>query len=78
MQDQDIHHLIAELVREEHALRDEQPDTTADRNSRLATVEQTLDQCWDLLRQRAARREFGQNPDEAGIREARTVEGYQQ
>ncbi|MGK8509665.1 DUF2630 family protein [Nocardia asiatica] len=78
MQDKDIRRRIDELVHEEHELRDEQADTTADRRSRLTTVEQTLDQCWDLLRQRAARREFGQDPDEAHAREARTVESYQQ
>ncbi|MDO0916720.1 DUF2630 family protein [Streptomyces sp. DT2A-34] len=78
MQERDIYRRIDELVREEHELRDGQADTTADRRSRLTTVEQTLDQCWDLLRQRAARREFGQDPDEAHVREARTVERYQQ
>ncbi|KDN75590.1 hypothetical protein DF19_08740 [Streptomyces olindensis] len=76
MQEQDIHRRIAELVNEEHALRDERTDS-ADR-SRLTTVEQTLDQCWDLLRQRAARREFGQDPDQARVRDTRTVERYQQ
>ncbi|MCF1595188.1 DUF2630 family protein [Streptomyces muensis] len=78
MQDQDIYHRIAELVEEEHALRDGQSDTAEGRGSRLTTVEQTLDQCWDLLRQRAARREFGQDPNEAHARDVRTVENYQQ
>lgn len=36
----------------------------------------TLDQCWNLLRQRRARREAGQDPDEAKVRDAKTVEGY--
>ncbi|MEW2395514.1 DUF2630 family protein [Streptomyces sp. NPDC046862] len=62
---------------EEHALRDGRTDS-AGRRSRLTTVEQTLDHCWDLLRQRAARREFGEDPDQAAVRDARTVEGYQQ
>ena len=43
---------------------------------RLRDVEVQLDQCWDLLRQRRARREFGRNPDDADVRDAGTVEGY--
>ncbi|RBM07309.1 DUF2630 family protein [Streptomyces sp. PT12] len=74
VREQDIYRRIDELVREEHQLRDGQADTTADRRSRLTTAEQTLDQCWDLLRQRVARREFGRNPDEAHVRDVR----YQQ
>jgi hypothetical protein len=45
---------------------------------RLRSAEEALDQCWDLLRQRRARREFGENPDEATVRPAVEVEGYQQ
>ena len=37
-----------------------------------------LDQCYDLLRQRQARREFGQDPDEAEARPAEIVENYRQ
>jgi hypothetical protein len=37
-----------------------------------------LDRCWDLLRQRRARREFSENPDDASVRDAKTVEGYWQ
>jgi hypothetical protein len=37
-----------------------------------------LDQCWDLLRQRRARREMGENPDDAAVRDADVVERYQQ
>jgi hypothetical protein len=37
-----------------------------------------LDQCWDLLRQRRAKRHAGQDPDQAHVRDASTVEGYQQ
>jgi hypothetical protein len=47
----------------------------ADRE-RLRHLQVVLDQCWDLLRQRRARREFGQNPDEARVRDEKTVEGY--
>jgi hypothetical protein len=45
---------------------------------RLRSAEEALDQCWDLLRQRRARREFGENPDDAAVRPATEVEGYQQ
>ena len=65
---------IKALVEEEHELRkSEAPDA-----ARLQRVEELLDQCWDLLRQRKARREFGQ--DEAGTnqRDIPTVEGYLQ
>ncbi len=47
-------------------------------SERLRSVEVQLDQCWDLLRQRRARREFGQDPDEAIVRDPDTVERYQQ
>jgi hypothetical protein len=44
----------------------------------LRELEVALDQCWDLLRQRRARIEAGQNPDEAHVRPANEVEGYRQ
>jgi Protein of unknown function (DUF2630) len=40
------------------------------------SVQVTLAQCWDLLRQRRARRKFGQDPDEARLRDEKTAEGY--
>ena len=61
MNDQNVLKHINDLVAEEQRLRD---------------VEVQLDQCWDLLRQRRARREFGRNPDDADVRDAGTVEGY--
>jgi Protein of unknown function (DUF2630) len=45
---------------------------------RLSNLEVTLDQCWDLLRQRRARREFGLDPDDASSRDPNIVEKYQQ
>ena len=45
---------------------------------RLEKIQVELDQCWDLLRQRRARREFGQDPDEATVRPASVVERYKQ
>jgi hypothetical protein len=69
---------INELAREEHALVEKHAHGTASdgERERLARLEIMLDQCWDLLRQRRARREFGQNPDDAHLRAARTVEKY--
>ncbi|GAA5005118.1 MULTISPECIES: DUF2630 family protein [Streptomyces] len=43
---------------------------------RLGELERQLDQCWDLLRQRRAKAEFGENPDEAQVRPSSEVEGY--
>jgi len=75
MDDADILHRITSLMDEEHALRSGDAPTDQER---LVRVEETLDQCWDLLRQRRARREFGEDPDEAAARGTDTVEGYQQ
>jgi hypothetical protein len=50
--------------------------TVDEEHARLRSGEVELDQCWDLLRQRRARREFGQDPDGAEVRSERTVEGY--
>lgn len=71
---------INELADEEHRLRRAEADGTAGEadKARLAEVEVLLDQCWDVLRQRRARREFGLDPDEAQARPADEVEGYQQ
>ena len=48
------------------------------RHERLEAVKVELDRCWDLLRQRRAREEFGLEPDDASLRGAETVEGYEQ
>ena len=65
---------INELVSEEQALQ----ETPGHDVARAAELEVMLDQCWDLLRQRRARREFGLDPDDAGTRPADTVENYKQ
>jgi hypothetical protein len=81
MQDSEILGQINTLVDEEHALRErlQQGDLTADEeHQRLKSVEEQLDQCWDLLRQRRARRDYGENPDDATSRPAGEVEGYLQ
>ena len=79
MTDPDIQGRIKHLIDEEHRLRDSlaEGDISPDEeHARLRDVEVELDQCWDLLRQRRARREFGQDPDGAEVRSERTVEGY--
>ncbi|MFI0978128.1 DUF2630 family protein [Streptomyces sp. NPDC021093] len=70
---------IDELVAEERELRSRAagtPGLDADGKARLKAVEVHLDQCWDLLRQRRAKSEFGENPDEAAVRPPDEVEGY--
>jgi hypothetical protein len=80
MADERIHDTIERLVAEEHELWDREgagAATEADRR-RLEQVKVSLDQCWDLLRQRRALREFGGDPDEARVRPEETIEGYGQ
>jgi hypothetical protein len=74
MKDKTILQHINELVEEEQRLRAESP--AAERSERVTQIEEELDQCWDLLRQRRAKREFGDNPDSAEVRDAETVERY--
>lgn len=69
---------INELALEEHELFEKETRghaTDADRR-RLKDLGVELDQCWDLLHQRRARRAVGMDPDEAEVRDERTVEGY--
>ena len=75
MEDAEIMNFIQGLVEEEHTLRSAGEGVD---NERLDSIERMLDQCWDLLRQRRAHREFGEDPNDALAREERTVEGYQQ
>ncbi len=78
-EDLDIQRRIHTLIDEEHRLRDalaRAEITPAEEHERLRRVEVELDQCWDLLRQRRARREYGRDPREAEIRAEGTVEGY--
>jgi hypothetical protein len=72
---------ISELVDQEHELQSrshEGEGLSEDDARRLNRVETQLDQCWDLLRQRRARRHAGQDPDEAQVRDVETVEHYRQ
>jgi hypothetical protein len=55
-----------------------QPELTDDDRARLAKIKVELDQCWDLLRQRRALREFGRDPDQAKVRPPDIVENYEQ
>jgi 5,10-methylenetetrahydrofolate reductase len=78
MDDQEILSRITALVEEEDHLRRrhaEEPLEDAEA-ARVERIEIALDQCWDLLRQRRARREFHQDPDAAEVREI--VERYRQ
>jgi hypothetical protein len=78
--DNEIHRRIEELVAEEHRLWENESSggASADDRHRLESLKVTLDQCWDLLRQRRALRESGLDPDAARVRDAATVEHYEQ
>jgi hypothetical protein len=81
MDDTEILHRISALVDEEHKLLQQHQttaDLTEDQHTRMKALEVALDQCWDLLRQRRARRHAGLNPDDAQVRPAEIVEHYQQ
>jgi hypothetical protein len=78
MEDRTILQHITDLVDEEHRLRSGATGLDDEGRARLRSVEVELDQCWDLLRQRRAREEFGEDPDDAKSRSAGTVEGYLQ
>jgi Protein of unknown function (DUF2630) len=84
MNDESILARIESLVDEEHdLLHREQDDVNRsdgldEDRQRLDRISVELDRCWDLLRQRRARRDAGQDPDEAQVRDANTVERYLQ
>ncbi|MGJ3190775.1 DUF2630 family protein [Paenarthrobacter sp. FR1] len=78
MDNQDLLERIQSLVEEEHRLRDAAGAEDDDNRARLAQLEAQLDQCWDLLRQRRAKKDAGENPDEAEPRPVSEVEGYRQ
>jgi hypothetical protein len=78
--DEQIHGHIEELVAEEHRLwnREASGEATDEDRRRLESVKVTLDQYWDLLRQRRARADVGAEPDAAELRDAGVVEQYEQ
>ena len=81
MDDKEILSHINELIQTEHELRDQLTQgklSSEEERERLRSAEAALDQCWDLLRQRRARRDYGENPDGAAARPVAEVEGYQQ
>jgi hypothetical protein len=75
--DQSVLGNIDRLVKEEEHLYAKGELTSEDR-TRLGEIKVQLDQCWDLLRQRRALREFGEDPDKAKVRPANIVENYEQ
>jgi hypothetical protein len=81
MNDKEILGHIDELIKTEHELRAKVADgslSSEAERAQLRTVEESLDQCWDLLRQRRARREFGEEPGDSAARPVPEVEGYMQ
>jgi hypothetical protein len=80
MDDSQIHGSIEQLVAEEHELweREAAGAATEEDRRRLESVKVSLDQCWDLLRQRRALRESGHDPAAASARPPEVVERYEQ
>jgi uncharacterized protein DUF2630 len=80
MDDADLRSQIEQMVAEEQRLLEagegQGPDDQ--RHARLVELKTDLDRCWDLLRQREAREEFGLDPEDASPRDTDTVEGYEQ
>ncbi len=80
MDDEQLVKRIDELVDEEHRLeREHAADGLAEEDkARMGDIEVRLDQAWDLLRRRRARRHAGLDPDSVDQRSGPVVEGYQQ
>lgn len=68
---------IDRLVKEEHKLFEKKGEHSAEEAKRLSEVQTQLDQCWDLLRQRRARREFGDDPSKAQVRSPDVIKKYE-
>ena len=80
MNDSEILRHIEELVNEEHTLENQAKSggLSEDEHQRMSQLEVSLDQCWDLLRQRRALRSAHLNPEDAKLRDADIVEHYKQ
>jgi Protein of unknown function (DUF2630) len=80
MDDPQIHGTIEQLVAEEHELweREASGNATSGDRQRLDSIKVSLDQCWDLLRQRRALRDAGLDPNAADVRSEDVVEHYEQ
>ncbi len=78
MTDEDVLQRINELATEEHEIfqRESRGEASDSERERMKDLQVTLDQCWDLLHQRRARRDAGMDPDQASVRDPKTVEGY--
>jgi hypothetical protein len=78
MEDQDVLQSINKLAAEEHELfeKESEGEASKEERQRLQELQVQLDQCWDLLHQRRARRNAGLDPGEAQVRDPGTVEGY--
>lgn len=76
--EKDIMTTIRGLIDEEHALRSDLEGLDNEERRRMNEVEKALDQCWDLLRRRRARAEYGQDPDDTRARPVSEVERYWQ
>jgi hypothetical protein len=76
MDDRSVSDHIEALVAEEHRLLESDPSTPEHRE-RLEAIRVELDRYWDLLRQRRSHEEFGLDPDATSLRDAETVEGYE-
>ena len=80
MEDEGVHNRIEQLVAEEHDLyeRGAEGGLSESEHRRLESIKVGLDQCWDLLRQRRALREAGDDPAAARVRDPEVVERYEQ
>jgi Protein of unknown function (DUF2630) len=80
MEDQVVLEWIRKLIDEEHELlqKEEREGAGEANRERRRQVEEHLDQCWDLLRQRRAKRRAGLDPESASVREVDMVELYEQ
>jgi hypothetical protein len=78
MDDEAVVSRITELANEEHGIfeKEAKDEATDVDRERLREIGVMLDQCWDLLHQRRAKRSAGDDPDSAQVRDAATVEGY--
>jgi hypothetical protein len=78
MDDENVLDRINALADEERELYSKESggEVTDDERQRMRKIELTLDQCWDLLRQRRARRDAGLDPDDAEVRDTKTIERY--
>ena len=80
MDDQQVQNRIDELVQEEERLlhAHENQGLSEEEHARLEQLRVQLDQFWDLMRQRRSLRQYGEDPDQASLRDPETVEDYEQ